>query len=133
MKDRKKIIVILLAVVVAVAAAAGYLMLGKGQDVKEGSKTIAFTVISGDSKEEFTIKTDETYLRGALEQEGLVKGTVGEFGLFVNEVNGIVIDSSKEEWWCFTKGGEMLSTGIEAVAIADGEAYEATLRVGYEF
>lgn len=133
MKDRKKIIVILLAVVVAVAAVAGYLMLGKGQDVKEGSKTIAFTVISGDSKEEFTIKTDETYLRGALEQEGLVKGTEGEFGLFVNEVNGIVIDSSKEEWWCFTKGGEMLSTGIEAVAIADGEAYEATLRVGYEF
>lgn len=133
MKDRKKIIVILLAIVVAVAAVAGYLMLGKGRDVKEGSKTIAFTVISGDSKEEFTIKTDETYLRGALEQEGLVKGTEGEFGLFVNEVNGIVIDSSKEEWWCFTKGGEMLSTGIEAVAIADGEAYEATLRVGYEF
>lgn len=133
MKDRKKIVVILVAVVVAVAAIAGYLTLGKGQDVKDGSKTITFTVVSGDSKEEFTIKTDETYLRGALEQEGLVKGTEGEFGLFVNEVNGIVIDSSKEEWWCFTKAGEMLSTGIEAVAIADGEAYEATLRVGYEF
>ena len=133
MKDRKKIIVILVAVVVAVAAVAGYFAFGSGQDTEEGSKTITFTVINGDSKQEFTIRTDEAYLRGALEQEDLVKGTEGEFGLFVSEVNAIAIDSAKEEWWCFTKEGEMLSTGIEAVAIADGEAYEATLKTGYDF
>lgn len=133
MKDNKKVIAILAAVLVVIAAVAGVMYFGGGQDVSEGSKSITFVVINGDSKEEFTIKTDETYLRGALEQENLVSGSEGEYGLFVDTVNGIVIDSAKEEWWCFTKDGEMLSTGIEAVPIADGDTFEATLTVGYAF
>ena len=36
-----------------------------------------------------------------------------------------------QEWWCFTKGGEMLMTGVDDTMIADGEQYEATFTVGW--
>ena len=36
-----------------------------------------------------------------------------------------------QEWWCFTKNGETLMTGVDDTMIADGEHYEATLTVGW--
>ena len=47
-------------------------------------------------------------------------------------VDGEFADSAKPEWWCFSKNGEMLSTGVDDAPIADGESYEITLTVGYD-
>ena len=47
-------------------------------------------------------------------------------------VDGESADSAKQEWWCFSKDGEMLSTGIDGTHIADGESYEITLTVAYD-
>ena len=46
-------------------------------------------------------------------------------------VNGIAADDSKQEWWCFTKGGEEMMTGVDTTPIADGDAFEITLTEGY--
>ena len=101
----------------------------------EGDKTITVEVIHGDGSEKsFTISTDSENLRGALEQEeGLVSGDESEYGLFVTTVDGETADSANEEWWCFTKNGESLMTGVDDTMIADGEEYEITLTVGYDF
>ena len=40
-------------------------------------------------------------------------------------------DDSQQQWWCFTKGGEMLETGVDTTPIADGDAFEITLTEGY--
>ena len=40
-------------------------------------------------------------------------------------------DESIQQWWCFTKGGEMLMTGVDTTPIADGEHYEITFTVGW--
>ena len=66
-----------------------------------------------------------------LEQEGLVAGEESEYGLFVKTVDGYTADDSNQEWWCFTKNGESLTTGVDTTPIADGEHFEATLTVGY--
>lgn len=98
----------------------------------EGNKTIDITIVHGDeTTKEITISTDEEFLRGALEQENLISGDEGEFGLFVITVDNETADDTQQQWWCFTKGGESLMTGVDDTPIADGEEYEITLTTGW--
>ena len=98
----------------------------------EGSKEIVAEVILTDgTSESFKIKTDAEYLREALEQEKLISGTESDYGLYVTTVNGITADEAKQEWWCFTRNGESIMTGVDVTPISDGEHYEITLTVGY--
>ena len=46
-------------------------------------------------------------------------------------VNGVTVDDSKQQWWCFTQDGEMLMTGVDTTPIADGDHFEITLTEGY--
>ena len=97
------------------------------------AKSIVLEVVHGDGgSKDFTIQTDSENLRGALEQEeGLIAGSESEYGLYVETVDGETADMNNQEWWCFTKGGEMLMTGVDDTMIADGEHYEATFTVGW--
>ena len=97
-----------------------------------GAKAIVLEVVHGDeSSKEFKIQTDAENLRGALEQESLIEGSDSEYGLFVETVDGETANMDNQEWWCFTKGGETLMTGVDDTMIADGEHYEATFTVGW--
>lgn len=114
----------------AVILVAVYMLFGP--KAVKGSKTVTFEVINAEAQsEEFTLHTDAEYLGEALLEEELVKGEKGEYGLFVTEVNGIAANADNQEWWCFTKGGEMVNTGVDTTPIADGDHFEATLTVGY--
>lgn len=117
-----------LAVLIAAMALAGCSV----TEAQTGSKTITVDINMPDgTTDTVTIKTDAEYLRGALEQEKLVAGDESQYGLFVKTVNGYTVDDSKQEWWCFTKGGEALFTGVDDTPIADGDKFEITLTVGY--
>lgn len=97
-----------------------------------GAKAIVLEVVHGDeTSKEFKIQTDAENLRGALEQESLIEGSDSEYGLFVETVDGETANMDNQEWWCFTKGGETLMTGVDDTMIADGEHYEATFTVGW--
>lgn len=98
----------------------------------EGSKEIVVeVVIPEEETKEFTLKTDAEYLRQALEEKDLVKGSESEYGLFITEVNGRVANDANQEWWCVTKGGEDVFTGVDETPIADGDHFEITLTIGY--
>ena len=117
-----------LAVLIAAMALAGCSV----TEAQTGAKTITVDINMPDSTTDtVTIKTDAAYLRGALEQEKLVQGEESQYGLFVKTVNGYTVDDSRQEWWCFTKGGETLFTGIDDTPIADGDKFEITMTVGY--
>ena len=98
-----------------------------------GAKAIVLEVVHGDgSKKDFSIRTDAENLRGALEQEeGLIAGSESDYGLYVETVDGETANMDNQEWWCFTKGGEMLMTGVDDTMIADGEQYEFTFTIGW--
>ena len=131
----------LIAGVVALAAVIVILLgvyFANRQPTTSGSKTITVSVFDSADAEEAstvsTITTTEEYLRGALEQQDsgiLIEGSESDYGLFVTTVNGVTADDSKQEWWRFTKGGEMLNTGVDTTPIADGDAFEITLTEGY--
>lgn len=90
-----------------------------------GEKTVTVSIdhLAGEDKT-LTITTDAEYLRGALEQENLIKGAEGAYGLFVTEVDGELADETARQWWVFTKSGEYVETGVDSTVIADGDSYE---------
>lgn len=133
----KKLIAGVVALIAVIAILLG-VYLNNRQPTTSGSKTITVSVFdtvgSTEASNTTTITTDEEYLRGALEQEdsGIsISGSESEYGLFVTTVDGVTADDSKQQWWCFTKGGEMLNTGVDSTPIADGDTFEITLTEGY--
>ena len=122
-KTRNIIIAVAVLLVLVIGAFVAYKNLAP-QPVT-GDKTIVFEVTHVDgTQKDFTISTDSENLRGALEQEGLISGDESEYGLYVTTVDGETADSNLNQWWCFTKDGEMLMTGVDDTMIADGEHYE---------
>lgn len=129
-KRTKSIIAVAVLLVVVIGAALVWKNFAPAGTV--GDKTISVTVVHGDkTSKDFTISTDEEFLRGALEQESLISGSENEYGLFVTTVDGETADDSQQQWWCFTKDGESLMTGVDDTPIADGEEYEITLTTGW--
>ena len=130
-KSNKKIIIAIVALIAAIAILLGIYTVTR-PETQDGTKTITVDVVMLDgSDSSSTLTTDEEYLRGALEEAGMIEGTESEYGLFVTTVNGVTADDSKQQWWCFTKGGESLETGVDTTPIADGDAFEITLMEGY--
>ena len=130
-KSNKKIWLAAAALVAAVAVLLGVYFVTRPAP-RQGGKTIAVQVVLLDGESsDYTIQTDEEYLRGALESIDLIEGSESEYGLFVTTVNGVTVDDSKQQWWCFTQDGEMLMTGVDTTPIADGDHFEITLTEGY--
>ena len=130
-KSNKKIWLAVAALVVAVAVVLGIYFVTRPAP-QQGGKTITVQVVLLEGEpSDFTIQTNEEYLRGALESIDLIEGSESEYGLFVTTVNGVTVDDSKQQWWCFTQDGEMLMTGVDTTPIADGDHFEITLTEGY--
>lgn len=130
-KNTKKIVLAVVALIAAVAVLLGVYAATR-KPAQAGAKTITVDVVLTDGSDTVsTLTTDAEYLRGALEEAGMIEGSESEYGLFVTTVNGVTADDAKQQWWCFTKGGEMLETGVDTTPIADGDAFEITLTEGY--
>ena len=129
MKQKKTIIAV--AVLAVLILASVLIWQGTRPETQTGDKTITVSVVTDTETTDFTIVTDAEYLRQALEQENLVEGSESEYGLFVTTVNGVTADDSQQQWWRFTRNGEMVETVIDTTPIADGETYEITLITGW--
>ena len=126
--DSKKAKIIAGAVLALLVIAALLLFVFTRPAGDGGSKDIVFQVTHSDgSVKEFDISTDSENLRGALEQEGLISGEESSYGLYVTAIDGETADDSLSQWWCFTKDGVMLNTGVDDTMISDGEHYEAAI------
>lgn len=96
------------------------------------TKEITLKVVHGDgSEKEFPVSTTAETLGEALEAEGLIAGEESSYGLFVTTVDGETVDEGNQEWWCLTKGGGMVTTGVDSTEVSDGDVYELTFTVGY--
>ena len=97
-----------------------------------GEKEIYIIVIHSDKTENtFTFQTDAEYLADVLLDNEIADGEVGSYGLFITTVDEETADSSKQQWWCITKGGEQVNSGADTLPVADGDQFELTLMEGY--
>ena len=130
MSKTKKIIAAVLFIALVAGACFAWNMLKP--EAVAGGKTIEVVVTHGDGSEKtVTVSTDAESLREALDQENLVAGEDGEFGLYILTVDGETVDEAQQQWWNVTKDGEMLMTGVDGVMIADGDHYEITFTTGW--
>ena len=131
-KKNQKPVIIAAVVFVVLIAAALVLWQFVAPKGTEGAKAYTFTVINADGSEKVhKLRTDEEMLGDALVNEGLLEGEEGPYGLYVKTVDGITADEANQEWWCLTKGGEEVFTGVDMTPVEDGAAYEFTLTVGW--
>lgn len=131
MNQKKKNILIVAILVAVVVLLAAVWMIFRPQGVA-GEKQLGISVVDAEGNtEEFSFSTSQEFLRGALEEQGLVQGEESQYGLYVTTVNGLTADESQQQWWCFTKGGEDVMTGVDSTPIADGDHFEITLKTGY--
>lgn len=131
MKQNKKLIVAVAALAALVLLFGGIFMLTRPKTTV-GAKALTVQVVFADGSDKVhELQTDAEFLRGALEEAQLVTGSESEYGLFVTGVDGVTVNDANQEWWCFTKGGETVMTGVDETPIADGDHFEITLTVGY--
>lgn len=94
-------------------------------DVKN-TITITVDVVGSDGKTTtFTIETAEEYLRGALEQENLVEGEDGPYGLYISHVNGErAVYETDGAYWAVYEGDVAAMTGVDEIQLKDGATYK---------
>ena len=94
-----------------------------------GEKTITVEITHGDqSTKTVVLRTAAEHLGVALrEQEGLVSGEEGAYGLYIRTVDGETASDEDRTWWCITRDGEELPTSADSTVIADGEQYGLSL------
>lgn len=119
----KKIIALILVMVMALALAG----------CAGGTKiTVEVTHLDGTvNTYELNTKADNLY--DAMLEEDLIVGEDSDYGIYVLEVDGEAADAAQEQWWGYTKGGEYVDVACDSVEIADGDKFEFTLNVGYDF
>ena len=131
-KNCSRVACVLLAVMMTLVVAAGCQSQGQSSDQGNGEKksvTLSVTHRDGSTKE-FSIETTQEMLGAALQDEKL-EGEDGQYGLFITTVDGEKADDGAQEWWCLTKGGEQVNTGIDSTPVEDGATYELVLTTGY--
>ena len=120
----KKILLALTALCLTMA-----LMLGIWQTTKpvgtNDLKAITVEVCHKDSTTStFPYETREEYLGPLLLESGLISGTMGEYGLFVDTVDGETADYAADGgWWQLTCNEEPAQTGADQVVLEDGTVY----------
>ena len=94
----------------------------QGQLVEQ---SFTFEVVDKDGNvTTFDITTDKATVGEALLEEGLIAGEVGQYGLYVTEVNGIVADYNVDRtYWAFYVDGAYASSGVDTTDVADGATY----------
>lgn len=129
-KNVKRIIAVVALLVLIAAAVFAYNHFAPA--AQAGGKELVVLVVHGDgTQNSIKVTTDAESLRGALEPEGIIAGDESEYGLFVKTVDGETADESAQQWWCVTKDGAEVTTGVDSTMIADGEQYEFTLTTGW--
>ena len=122
MKNAIRIVSLLLALLLSSA-----LLVACGTPEGEHPNPITITVEVVDDKgetETFTITTKSKTLRGALEQENLVEGEDGPYGLYIHKVNGLsAVYETDGAYWNIFVGDTAASTGVDGIETTDGGLY----------
>ena len=92
----------------------------------EGAATFHLVVRDLDgTAASFEIHTDAETVGEALLALELIEGEVGDYGLYINSVNGITADWDTEQaYWAFYVNGEYAQTGVDTTPVMEGAAYE---------
>ena len=122
--NKKRIIAIVAALLVVALVATGCSVLRP--QTQEGMKSFTLTIVHKDgTAKNMNLKTDEEFLGAYLEEEGIIKGEEGQYGLFIKEVEGEkAVYEEDNAYWAFYEGEDYAAKGIDLTPITDGAVYK---------
>ena len=136
-KHKKRILRVCL-LLAAAAVLALVFHFASAKNVQKGSKECSLTVTddSGTSKT-YECSTDAEYLRQLMDelsadqtQEFSYEGSEGQYGLFINTVNGLTADYDKDHaYWAIYVDGEYAQNGADTQPVNDGDKFELKYEV----
>lgn len=96
-----------------------------GDVVGTGATSFPFVICDKDGNETtVTVKTDKKMVGEALLDEKIVEGEMGDYGMYVKKVNGIVADYDVDQtYWAFYIDDAYAMTGIDETEITAGSTY----------
>jgi predicted small lipoprotein YifL len=120
-----------LIVLIAVSALSGCGTAGPGEspdyalDIGQGDTVFRFEVTDdNEAVTAWNVHTDETTIGTALLGVDLIDGEMTAFGLYVETINGLTADYSRDQsWWAFFINGEMSMTGVSETEIEADAVY----------
>ena len=116
----KKLLSLLLALIMVISLTA---CAAAKPEAKGASFSVIVTDLEGKDTT-FQYTSNKTTVGEALVEEGLIKGHTTEYGLYVDEVNGIALDWNKDgKYWAFYINGEYAMTGVDSTEITNGATY----------
>ena len=121
----KKLVLAAIAAVVVIALMAG-IWFATRPETQTGSKAYTVTVVHKDGTvKNFSYRTDEEYLAGALLEEGLIAGEDSQYGLTIITVDGEdAVWATDNAYWAIWVGEEMSMTGASETPVYDGNSYK---------
>lgn len=121
--NKKKIIAIVAAVLV-IALLAGCSLIRP--EAQEGMKSFTLTIVHADgASKDMALKSDAEYLGEFLQDEGIITGEEGAYGLYIKEVDGEkAVYEEDNAYWAFYVGEEYATLGIDLTPITDGAVYK---------
>lgn len=119
------ILVCIMAVFAAVYAASR-------PETAAGAKRITVAVIHEDGTEKsFSYQTDAEYLGEVLEENGLIQGEQGAFGLYIQVVDGeSAVYEEDGAYWAFYQDGEYAQQSVDLTPICDGDSFSLVYTYG---
>ncbi|MBQ3492361.1 MAG: DUF4430 domain-containing protein [Oscillospiraceae bacterium] len=126
----KKLLWAVIALVLVVAALVGVYFATR-PDTQEGVKAFTLVVVHKDgSEKEFPIQSDEEYLGAALQKAGIIEGEQGQYGLYIQKVDGEkAVFEEDGAYWGFYVGDAYASLGIDQTPIEAGVTYKLVYTV----
>ena len=127
----KKTIWIAVALVLVVALLAGVYFATR-PDTNTDMKSFTVTVVHKDgATKDIALESDKEYLGECLQEKGIVKGTDGQYGLFVEEVDGATLEDANA-FWSITVNDEEALVGISSIPLEDGAVYKLAYTIWTE-
>lgn len=129
--NKKNILLLCLAAVVLVGLLLGVYFATRPQ-TSQGAKTITVEVVHKDGTEKtFTYHTDAEFLGQVLQDNKLVEGVQGEYGLNITAVDGEEASWEKDQaYWALYIGQEYAQTGADSTPVHDGDVFRLVYTKG---
>ena len=137
MKKRTKLITAITVIIAAILILYFGVYQNFGPKASAGAKTYTLEVVNdqGETKS-YEGRTDAEFLSGIMDElqaEGdfSYEGTDGDYGLYINTVNGLTADYDKDgAYWSIMVNGDYGQYGADSQPVADGDDYQLVYTTG---
>ena len=126
----KKLIALVIALAVLVAALVTVYFVTR-PETTEGMKSFTVEVVHKDgTSKKLELESDKAYVGECLQEKGIIKGEEGQYGLYIQEVDGEqAVFETDGAYWAFYVGEEYATQGIDLTPIEEGKTYKLVYTV----